>query len=189
MEFYPPEELIGRFVTLRRYRLNDLPALKKAIEDSLDSLMGWMPWAKGSPTDESVLAFLQPAAEKFGGHSEANFAITLSATGEFVGGCSLMPRVGPEALEIGYWVHTRHQRQGIASEAAGLLANIALTLPGIRRVEIHCDEANLASRGVPSALGFRLDRIEPDEIDAPSEIGRSMIWTTEAPVSMPDRPN
>jgi hypothetical protein len=34
MEFYPPEELIGRFVPLRRYRLNDLPALKKAIQDS-----------------------------------------------------------------------------------------------------------------------------------------------------------
>lgn len=90
-----------------------------------------------------------------------------------------MPRVGPSALEIGYWVDVRYARRGIATEAAGLLVEAAFEQPETTRVEIHCDEANVASAGVPARLGFELDRVEWDEIEAPSEIGRSMTWTVD----------
>ena len=182
MEFHPPEELRGQVVTLRRYRLDDLYALKAATAASLDNLRPWMPWAQAPPTDESVLAFLQPSAEQFGGTAEANYAITMKTSGDYVGSCGLMPRVGPGALEIGYWVHSGYLRLGIATEATSLVANAALALPEIKRVEIHCDEANIASRTIPSRLGFQLARIEPKEIEAPGEVGRSMIWVTEQAV-------
>ncbi len=182
MDFHPPDELRGETVTLRRYRLTDGAAVKDAIAASLDSLRAWMPWAQSAPTDESVTAFLQPAIEHFGGDAPANYAITLRETGQFVGGCGLMPRIGPGALEIGYWVHIAYRRRGIATESARLLVNAALALPGTLSVEIHCDQGNIASAGVARTLDFRLDRVVPDALDAPAKTGRSMIWTTERSV-------
>jgi len=46
----------------------------------------------------------------------------------------------------------------------------------VDRVEIPCDEANVRSQAVPRRLGYRLDRIEADDIKAPAEFGRSMVW-------------
>jgi RimJ/RimL family protein N-acetyltransferase len=181
MDFHPPEELRGEIVTLRRYRSTDHDALKAAIAASLDSLRDWMPWAQEPPTDASVASFLDPAVAQFGGDSAANYAITLR-DGAFVGGCGLMPRVGPDALEIGYWVHTEHHRRGIATESARLLTNIAFASPGVRRVEIHCDQGNAASGGVARRLGYRLDRTTEGEIDTAGRTGRMMIWVTERPV-------
>jgi RimJ/RimL family protein N-acetyltransferase len=182
MDFHPPEELRGEIVTLRRYRLTDRDALKAAIAASLESLRDWMPWAQAPPTDASVATFLVPAVEQFGGDAAANYAITLRDSGHFAGGCSLMPRVGPSALEIGYWVHSDHHRRGIATESARLLTNAAFGSPGVRRVEIHCDQGNAASAGVARGLGYRLDRVQDGPADAAGTTGRMMIWITERPV-------
>lgn len=182
MDLNPPEILHGPTVTLRRYRLDDAGAIREAIAASLETLRPWMPWAQGPPTQASVMAFLGPAAEHFGGGVAADYAIILREAEQYVGGCGMMPRVGPAAVEIGYWVHTAYLRRGIASEATRLLTNAALEIPGITSVEIHCDEANIASQSVARSLGFRLERITADNVEAPGEVGRSMIWVTSAPV-------
>lgn len=182
MDFHPPDEMRGRVVSLRRYRREDCGAVKSAIAASLDSLRAWMPWAQSAPTDESVMGFLEPSIERFGGDVAANYAITLWDSGEFVGGCGLMPRVGPAALEIGYWVHAGYHRRGIATEAARLLTNAALAIPGVLSVEIHCDAGNVASASVARTLGFRLDRVVPDALDTPAKTGHSLVWISERPV-------
>jgi RimJ/RimL family protein N-acetyltransferase len=182
MDLQPPEALHGPTVTLRRYRLDDAPAVRDAIAASLDTLRRWMPWAQTPPTELSVLAFLLPAVEHFGGAAAADYAIILRDAEQYVGGCGMMPRVGPAAVEIGYWVHAAYLRRGIASESARLLTNAALALPDITRVEIHCDEANIPSQSVARSLGFRLDRTEARTAETPGEVGRSMIWVADAPV-------
>jgi RimJ/RimL family protein N-acetyltransferase len=53
-------------------------------------------------------------------------------------------------------------RHGYATSAAGALTGVALSLPGVTRVEIRCDVANLASASVPRRLGYRLDRVVDD---------------------------
>ena len=90
---------------------------------------------------------------------------------------SLMARIGPDALEIGYWLRSDFIARGIATTCTAALTKAALALPHIARVEIHCDEANVRSAAIPQRLGYRLDRTDQDEITAPGEIGRSMIWT------------
>ncbi|HEY0493526.1 MAG TPA: GNAT family N-acetyltransferase [Candidatus Dormibacteraeota bacterium] len=177
----PPQEIIGRRVVLRRYSYpQDGPVLLTVIAASHQHLSGWMPWAQSPPTEQSVRAFFEPAAADFGGDAAANYAITLATTGEYVGGCGLHPRIGEGALEIGYWIDVRHQGRGLVTEAIRLLTTAALTLPGVSRVEIHCDQANVRSAAVPARLGYRLDRIEAHEITAPMETGRFMIWVIRA---------
>jgi RimJ/RimL family protein N-acetyltransferase len=176
MDFHTPEELRGERVTLRRYRWTDSATLKDAIAASIDELRVWMPWAQSAPTEASVLAFLGPAVAQFGGDAAANYAITLRETGELVGGCGLMPRIGAGALEIGYWVHSAFHRRGIASESARLLTDAALAIPDVERVEIHCDPGNIASAAVARRLGFRLDRTVTSAVDATGASGRMTIW-------------
>src|SRR5688572_15535771 len=105
-----PEVLPGPLVTLRRYRLSDAPAVKASVAASLAELRPWMPWAQEPPTDQSSLEFVERSAANFRGSEgdagAGNFAITLTQGGDYVGSCGLMPRAGPGALEIGYWVDT-----------------------------------------------------------------------------------
>jgi RimJ/RimL family protein N-acetyltransferase len=86
---------------------------------------------------------------------------------------------GPEPWRSGYWVDARFARRGIATAAAALLADTALSLEGIRRVEIHCDETNVASAAIPERLGYSLDRAQDVDRHAPSETGRDMVWILE----------
>lgn len=174
-----PETLTSDLVTLRRYRPADAAALKEAIAASFQDLRRFMPWAQSPPTDWSVAEFVEPAAARFGGDYDANYAITLTSDASIVGSCGLMPRIGVRALEIGYWVDSRHTGRGIATTAARLLTEAAFGLADIDRVEIHCDEANLASAAVARKAGYRLDRIVDDEKTAQADTGRSMIWMIE----------
>ena len=70
-----------------------------------------------------------------------------------------------------------------ASVARALPYNFAYNhrLPGVNRVEIHCDAANAGSAAVARRLGYRLDRIEEWRPEAPGESGRLMIWVRERP--------
>ena len=51
--------------------------------------------------------------------------------------------VGPGALEIGYRCHIEYAGRGIITRSALRLTDIAFAVPGIERVEIHCDKANI----------------------------------------------
>jgi RimJ/RimL family protein N-acetyltransferase len=171
-----PETLPDEIVTLRKYRASDVDAVRDAIDASFEELRMWMPWAQTRPTAQSVRDFVQPSILRFGGVADANYAITLTDGGRYVGGCGLMPRVGTRALEIGYWVDTRFTRRGIASASARLLTAAAFALPDIDRVEIRCDAGNIASAGVPRKLGYRLDRIVDYAFETAGNTGRGMIW-------------
>ena len=176
MPLIVPDELRGDLVTLRRYRLSDMDAVRESIDASFDELNRWMPWAAERPTVESVRAFVEPSSQEFGGErAAANYAIVLGAEDRFVGSCGLMQDLGPHALEIGYWVDSRYTGRGIAKQAARLAADAALAVEGIDRVEIRCDAENVPSAKVAEGIGFMLDRTE----EAPFEdgrVGQRMIW-------------
>ncbi len=96
-----------------------------------------------------------------------------------LGTFGLHRRIGPGGIEMGYWIHAAHAGRGYGSAAARALTSVALVLPGVERVEIHCDAANAASAAIPRRLGYRLDRIEDKEPEAPGESGRHLIWVLE----------
>lgn len=165
-------------IVLRRYRPSDLDELVAVIEASREHLAEWQPWAATADRD-SLADFVGRSGKAWDERSTFNYAIR-EAGGDLAGGIGLHPRLSPRALEIGYWVRADRINRGYATAAAGALTAAALALPDVDRVEIHCDEANVRSAAVPRKLGFRLDRIEPDEISAPAEVGRSMVWVQYA---------
>jgi RimJ/RimL family protein N-acetyltransferase len=196
----PPQRVAAGPLVLRRVQAGDAGAIAAAVRASLEHLRPWMPWATPEAADlRSQLVRVAEADELW--ESGGGFIYALIATGggaagragpgtvtcpdgEFVGTLGLHRRLADDAVEIGYWIVAARTRRGYATAAARAATAVAMALPGTRQVEIHCDEANTASAGVPRKLGYRLDRVEAHEREAPGEVGRRMIWVwdlAEAP--------
>lgn len=180
--YRPPENLDAGPVLLRRCRTEESAAVATAVEESLEHLQPWMPWATAGAADgKHQRARLAEAAETWDAGTEFLYTVFLPdrdpvAGGPVVGTIGLHRRLGPDGIEMGYWIHVAHSRRGYGTASARALTTAALALPDVRRVEIHCDEANAASAAIPRKLGYRLDRIDRREPEAPGETGRLMIW-------------
>lgn len=138
-----------------------------------------MDWCAKRPTLEEQRAVSERWGRGWPQGGSFNFGIFDPRGGQLLGVIGTHDRVGPGGLEIGYWCHIDHTGKGVISRASALLTRAVLELPGIDRVEIHCDEANERSAAVPRRLGYRLDRVKEDGITAPAEVGRCMFWVMD----------
>lgn len=165
---------------LRWPHLDDAELLASVVADSLFHLSPWMPWAtpQAADVDEQRKRRAELLAQSEAGTDY--MYLLLSPEGAVLGACGMHRRVGPGAVEVGYWLDPAHVGRGYMTEAVRAVVQAALGLSDVDRVEIHCDEANLRSQAVARRLGFRLDRIEVDAVQAPAEVGRSMIWVYPA---------
>jgi RimJ/RimL family protein N-acetyltransferase len=163
----------GRY--LRTLTLDDVPALHDAIVAGYTELHPWMPWCTEPIEIEVQREFVERSLKSWESAEAKNFGI-FDAEGGFSGTLALMDRIGPGALEIGYWLRSDATGRGVMTGAVRALTELGLGLPGIDRIEIHCDAANLRSAAVPRRLGYRLDREEAREIAAPGECGREQFW-------------
>ncbi len=173
-----PAEVVDGELVLRWWRVDDVEAMADAVTASIEHLRPWMPWIAFEPQsleDRRGVIEGWEADRRAGG----DVVYGLWIGGALVGGIGLHRRIGPDALEIGYWVHVDHVGRGLAGRAARVLTDLALAVPGIDRVEIHHDPANVRSGRVPEKLGFtRVGEIEV-EATAPGETGRRVVWRME----------
>ncbi len=176
----PPELLpVVTGVSLRRRAMAHAPALNAAVAANLAHLRPWMEWAVRAPSPEATVETTRAGVAAWDAGTDFMYLACPDAEPDAViGAFGLHGRIGPGAFELGYWVGLDHAGRGIATAASRALTAAALALPGIDRVEIHCDEANVPSAAVPRRLGYRLDRIVDAPATAPAETGRKMIWVT-----------
>lgn len=176
----PPEliRLPDVGVVLRRHRIEDLDALHDAIEVSRDHLRPFMFWADQSRADTA--AFLDAATRGWDAGQEFGYLIVDGTDGSILGGGGLHRRGAPETLEIGYWRRAGAGGRGIVTALASALTAAGLALPGIERIEIHCDVANGASGAVPRRLGYAMAGIIDTPVRAPGETGRHAVWVWPA---------
>ncbi|MFD3532072.1 GNAT family N-acetyltransferase [Streptomyces sp. NPDC058664] len=163
-------------LTLRAYDAEaDLPEFFRVIEESLDHLRPWMPWVAEHGPDRAE-GFLAGRAERWASGDEYSYAIVLD--GAIVGSCGLAryEDTPADTREIGYWLHPAATGRGVATRAARALAEQAFRLPGVERVEIVHDPANVTSAAVPARLGFTEDGRRPAEALAPAETGEVQVW-------------
>ncbi|MER6097846.1 GNAT family N-acetyltransferase [Streptomyces sp. NPDC001728] len=163
-------------LTLRAFDAGaDLPEFFRVIEESLDHLRPWMPWTAEHSLDHTT-AFLAGRSSLWASGDEYTYAIVLD--GALVGSCGLYRHEDtPDGvLEIGYWLHPAATGRGVVTRAARALAEEAFRVPGVDRVEIVHDPANLASGAVPARLGFTVGERRPAEALAPAETGENQVW-------------
>ncbi len=162
-------------VSLRHWVPDDAPALARAVNESLDHLRPWMPWAAGEPRSASWRAELirEWERDRLGGGDEV---LGIFVDGAVAGGCGLHRRIGDDGIELGYWVHVDFVRRGVATEVVRQLCERAFAQPDVARVEIHHDRANEASGAVARRSGFTLVEENPRPRQAPADEGVERVW-------------
>ena len=172
----PPETIEGPSLVLRRVSAQYAAALSSAVAQSLPELRLFMDWAQDDPTTpEEFAEFLDASDREWDGDKAYGYHVFLAETDQLIGGCGLMRRRGPGAIEIGYWIHSEHTQRGFATEAAAILVEAAWGLPDVCRIVIRHDSANAASGRVAEKLGFEeVDRVAV-EITAAGESGIDVI--------------
>ena len=163
-------------LTLRQWADTDAIRLGVAVTSSLDHLRPWMPWVASEPLTNSQRVEL---INKWHADWEQGGDVVIGAFLDdlVIGSAGLHRRRGPRILEIGYWIHVDHTRNGFATEVAAALTTAAFTVPEIAHVEIHHDKANIASTGIPRRLGYALIEETPDAVTSPGEIGIDCRWS------------
>ena len=176
-----PDVLRTGSLVLRRHQVEDAEAIASAIAESMDELRPWMPWVSEDALDpEYQRKRLADDAPRWGRHGhEATYVIEPAGSPRLLGLCGIQDRGTRDARELGYWLRTSATGRGHATAAARVLTETALTLPGVRRVEIRCDASNGRSAGVAERCGYRFDRTEPYEPQAPGQTGTLMVWVYE----------
>jgi [ribosomal protein S5]-alanine N-acetyltransferase len=140
----------GRLCRLRPYRTDDAPALRHQADDFL--VARWMtqrfphPYTLRDAEEWIAYSGTNPRAKNY----------VIEVDGKLAGG------IGFECFEVerdgvaifGYWLGRSYWGRGVASEAASMLADNALTTEGLRRLEASVFEANAASIRVLEKCGF-----------------------------------
>lgn len=176
-----PELLEGEGLVLRRWQPDEAEAMHRAVVANVEHLRPWMAWIAFEPqTVDQRRALIEGWEQQWRDGGDVIYAIrdADAPTGPVIGGAGLHRRIGPGGLEIGYWVDVSHLRRGIATRASRLQTDAAFALADIDRVELRHDRGNLASRGVPAALGYRyLGEVPAGRPDtAPAECGVDGLW-------------
>jgi ribosomal-protein-serine acetyltransferase len=141
-------------ILARPWREDDAEALEAAVRESRDHLRPWMPWASAPATgagDRRAWIREQNAVEVAGGDRVRGAFLP---DGTLVGAGGLHRRLGPDELEIGYWVHAAWLRRGVATALVAALCDEAFADERIAAVEIHHDSGNVASGAVARRAGF-----------------------------------
>jgi ribosomal-protein-serine acetyltransferase len=149
----PPEEIDAGVVLLRRWQTAWATDVVAAVVASRPELQAYMAWATDDYGLEAAQEFLDRASHDWDAGSEFGYAIQ-TPTGEVVGAVSLMTRMGPRILEIGFWIHTALTGRGFATAAARALVDVTRAMDDVDKVAIRHDAGNVASASVAEKAGF-----------------------------------
>jgi RimJ/RimL family protein N-acetyltransferase len=173
----PPERIdLDGQLALVRMRPEMADAVASAINSSLDHLAPWMAWASEPATEPGLATFLAAAETLW--DDQRDFGYSIVERSRVVGGAGLHGRQGPDALDIGYWVHVDRAGRGLATRVARALTDAAFTIDGIERVRIQCDERNVRSARIPEKLGYRLTGSSPPGEEHPDRLA-TLDWVVD----------
>lgn len=166
----PPEIIryadATRHLILRRGQVSHASLLVEALEASLPELHRFMPWAHfpAGNTVDAQKERIQRLVTAWDAGSDFNFHMFLpqeDGQERFVGCVGLHPRcLSKHGLEVGYWVRSDAAGQGICTLAVQMVVLAGFRIMGLKRIQIGCDIANMASRRVIEKVGFQFEGIQ-----------------------------
>lgn len=177
-----PDFIETERMIIRCPKLEDLQEVYEAIQESVDDLKPWMPWANRDMTLESSEENLRAAIAKFITREDLRYHCHCKETGRLLVSSGLhridwsVPR-----FEIGYWCRSNAQGKGYVTETARALATMVFEKFSAARVSIHCDDLNVKSYAVAERLGFKLEGVLRNDSVLPSgELRSTRIYALTA---------
>lgn len=173
-----PESFESERLLIRTPLPGDGKPAHEAIQESIEELRPWMPWAQPDQSVEDIEAYAREARASFLARRDLPLFLFRREDGTFVGGSGLhridwsVPR-----FEIGYWIRSSMTGQGLAAEATRRIAQFAFDDLAAERVEIWCDARNERSAAVARRAGFTLEaRMVRNRRDMAGELSDSLCF-------------
>jgi RimJ/RimL family protein N-acetyltransferase len=161
-------------LTLRPWQTSDAPAVHAALQDRSTHEYLLLP---DPYTPEDAVEFVTKigTANRHTG-TGLGCALVESPTGRLIGSADLrLPAPRELAAEIGYVVYASARQHGYAAEASSALAAWAFA-HDVRRVQIRCAVANLASAKSALNAGFQFEGILRGDIATPSGMADGAVF-------------
>ncbi len=164
---------------IRCYEPKDADRLKFSIDESLEHLIPWMPWAKSEPESiETKMERLRKYRGQFDLGLDYTFGIFSKDEKKLIGSTGLHTSLDNSSREIGYWINAKHIKKGYATETVKALIKVGFEIEQLERIEIRCAPNNIASQGVPKKLGFLHEgTLKNRTTDTEGKLRDVMIWT------------
>lgn len=156
----PVPELTGSGIRLTQWRDDDAIAVVEMAEDSATRFFS--PSMRTIRTPQDALAWLRSRVTS----DRAEWAVRDPATAELLGRVNLHRFTEhPLAAEVGYAVHPRHRRRGVATASVATVLRYAVEDMGLARVSLVHAAGNLASCAVATRCGFAYEGLERGGLD------------------------
>ena len=172
-----PDRLDSERLTLRPWAGTDAAALQSVVLNNVGHLRNWMPWAtpEGHADLREVARRLTAFGDAFASGLDFGYVMTDRIDGTLIGAVGVHPRLGPDVLEIGYWIRADYSGRGLVTEAVGALVDMIFSATDVTLIEIRCDPRNAPSAAVARRAGFTHVETRVTDVDG---IGtrETMIW-------------
>jgi RimJ/RimL family protein N-acetyltransferase len=163
----PPYRIETDRLVIRCYEPHDAPLLKAAMDESIEHLLPWMPWARFEPqTIDEKVQLIRSFRGQFDLDQNYIYAVFNRGETKQVGGSGLHPRANPGSLEIGYWIAASDVGRGLATELTAVLTRVGFELCALDRVDIQVEPTNERSLAVPRKLGFTQEAVLRRRLEA-----------------------
>jgi RimJ/RimL family protein N-acetyltransferase len=155
----PPERIETERLLLRPLEVADTPQFVEMLETSREHYATFIPFYLDGDWSERVRGY------RAAFHANEHWVYAAFEGGRMAGGGMLFPRIGPNALELGYQLRGDATGRGLATEIATALLDIAFGVCGAERVEAHIAPANEPSIAVAERIGLeRTGRYDGGEL-------------------------
>ena len=163
-KFYTLKQIETPRLIIRPVQLGDEIQLNQAVNNSLESLQQWMPWAN-DPSLETTLDFIQKGVFARNSQSIADFPMVVvhKEDQKIISSSGYNDRSDPKngLYEIGYWCDVDYQGKGYVTEYVNALTKYALEELKAKTVVIRMEVDNSKSIAVAESLNFKNNGTTP----------------------------
>jgi len=151
---YQSTHLTHDGLVLRPFEEADADAFAHAARTSVDTVGAWMPWCTPDYTPADALFWFDLCRESVVNGTAHDLGVFDASTGELLGGAGLNQINSLHRMaNLGYWVRSSKQRQGIARRCVSALTALGFQTLGLQRIEIVVAVGNTASAAVARQAG------------------------------------
>jgi len=155
-----PETITTKRLILQMPRAGFGKLLNEAITDGYEDYVEWLNWPSVMPTEEETEIECRKHHAEFITREFIRYLIIEKKSQKVVGRCAfpsfqanwLIPQ-----FSISYFVSRKYRARGYATEATRVMVILAFEELQAKKVEIFCDDQNIASCYVAQKLGFSLE--------------------------------
>ncbi len=158
MKIFALEKIETPRLIIRPIALGDEIPLNEAVNNSLELLQKWMPWAK-DPSIEATRAFMQSGVCAWESARTSNLPMVVihRKDQKIISSSGYNEQSDPKQglYEIGYWCDVDYQGQGYVTEYVNALTQHALKELDAKTVLVKMKVNNVRSRAVAERLNFK----------------------------------